>query len=259
MIFPGILCYYGPMKNLTAFFALLLLGTLVFAEDASPAPSSQDVGYSIGLLMGQSIGQTGVDISLDDFLAGFKAGLAKDPKARIAADQAKQIANSAIQAAQGKAQAAQQAKEDAYLADHGKKTGVITTASGLQYEVLTEGKGTKPTLTDSVKVEYVGTLIDGTEFDSSAKQGGPAEFTLDQVIPAWTEGLQLMAPGAKYRFTIPSKLAYGPQGAGGVIPPYSTLVFEVTLLEVAPPPPAPEAPAEAAPGPDAPPAPAPKK
>jgi FKBP-type peptidyl-prolyl cis-trans isomerase len=257
MIFLEILWYYRPMKNLTAFFALLLLGTLVFAEDAAPAPSSQDVGYSIGLLMGQSLGQTGVDLSLDDFLAGFKAGLAKDPKARISADQAKQIANGAIQAAQGKAQAAQQAKEDAYLADHAKKAGVVTTDSGLQYEVLTEGKGTKPTLTDSVKVEYVGTLTDGTEFDSSAKQGGPAEFTLDQVIPAWTEGLQLMAPGAKYRFTIPSKLAYGPQGAGGVIPPFATLVFEVTLLEIAPPAPAPapEAPAEDAP----PPAPAPKK
>jgi FKBP-type peptidyl-prolyl cis-trans isomerase len=240
------------MKNLTAFLALLFLGSFLVAQEA-PAASSQDVGYSIGLLMGQSIGQTGVEFSLDDFVAGFKAALAKDPKARITPDQAKQIANSAIQAAQGKAQAAQQAKEDAYLADHGKKAGVITTGSGLQYEVLTEGKGTKPTLTDSVKVEYVGTLTDGTEFDSSAKQGGPAEFTLDQVIPAWTEGLQLMAPGAKYRFTIPSKLAYGPQGAGGVIPPFATLVFEVTLLEVAPPAPAPapEAPADAAPAPDA--------
>jgi FKBP-type peptidyl-prolyl cis-trans isomerase len=233
------------MKNLTAFLALLFLGSFLVAQEA-PAASSQDVGYSIGLLMGQSIGQTGVEFSLDDFVAGFKAALAKDPKARITPDQAKQIANSAIQAAQ-------QAKEDAYLADHGKKAGVITTGSGLQYEVLTEGKGTKPTLTDSVKVEYVGTLTDGTEFDSSAKQGGPAEFTLDQVIPAWTEGLQLMAPGAKYRFTIPSKLAYGPQGAGGVIPPFATLVFEVTLLEVAPPAPAPapEAPADAAPAPDA--------
>jgi len=242
------------MKNLIAFLALLLVGSLLVAQEAAPAPSSQDVGYSIGLLMGQSIGQTGVEFSVDDFLAGFKAGMAKDPKARITGDQAKQIANTAIQAAQGKVQAAQQAKEDSYLADHGKKDGVITTASGLQYEVLTEGTGTKPTLTDSVKVEYVGTLTDGTEFDSSAKQGGPAEFTLDQVIPAWTEGIQLMAPGAKYRFTIPSKLAYGPQGAGGVIPPFATLIFEVTLLEIAPPAPAP---APEAPAPDAPPAPAP--
>ena len=120
----------------------------------------------------------------------------------------------------------------AYLAAHKGKPGVKTTASGLQYEVLTEGTGPKPTAADTVAVHYEGKLVDGTVFDSSIARGQPAVFPLGQVIPGWTEGVQLMHTGSKYRFTIPPELGYGPRGAGGVIPPNAVLVFEIELLGV---------------------------
>lgn len=119
-----------------------------------------------------------------------------------------------------------------FLEDNAKNEGVVTTASGLQYKVLEEGFGSKPRATETVKVHYRGTLIDGTEFDSSYKRGEPISFPLNRVIAGWTEGLQLMKTGAKYELYIPYNLAYGPQGAGGVIPPYATLIFQVELLEV---------------------------
>lgn len=120
----------------------------------------------------------------------------------------------------------------AFLAENGKKTGVVTTASGLQYQVVREGKGDKPKASDQVTVHYTGTLLDGSEFDSSLKRGEPVTFPLDKVIPGWTEGLQLMQPGGKYKLFIPSELAYGKMGSGGKIGPESTLIFDVELLEV---------------------------
>jgi len=120
----------------------------------------------------------------------------------------------------------------AFLAANAKKPGVKTTPSGLQYLVLKQGTGNKPAATDEVTVHYLGTLIDGTEFDSSYKRGEPARFPLNRVIPGWTEGVQLMKEGAKYKFFIPSGLAYGPRGAGGIISPNATLIFEVELLSV---------------------------
>ena len=120
-----------------------------------------------------------------------------------------------------------------FLADNAKKPGVTVTASGLQYEVLTQGNGRKPKATDSVKCHYEGRLIDGTVFDSSYRRGIPATFGLNQVIAGWTEGVQLMQEGAKYRFYIPFNLAYGANGAGDSIPPYSALIFDVELIEIA--------------------------
>ena len=120
----------------------------------------------------------------------------------------------------------------AYLAANKGKPGVHTTASGLQYEILTAGTGPKPLPGDSVKVHYEGKLLDGTVFDSSVARGEPATFPLRQVIAGWTEGVQLMPTGSKYRFTVPSDLAYGPSGAGGVIPPNAVLVFDIELLAI---------------------------
>ena len=119
-----------------------------------------------------------------------------------------------------------------FLAENAKKPGVTTTASGLQYRVLNEGSGAKPSAQGEVEVHYKGTLIDGKGFDSSYERGEPISFLLNQVIPGWSEGVQLMSQGAKYEFYIPVDLAYGPQGIPGVIPPYSTLIFEVELLKV---------------------------
>ena len=123
-------------------------------------------------------------------------------------------------------------KGDTYLAANAKKPGVHTTPSGLQYEVLREGTGRSPAATDKVQVHYKGTLLDGTEFDSSYKRNSPIDFPLNHVIAGWTEGVQLMKEGAKYRFVIPSKLAYGQRGAPGAIGPDETLIFEVELLKV---------------------------
>ena len=120
----------------------------------------------------------------------------------------------------------------AFLAENGKKEGVITTKSGLQYKVITAGEGATPAATDNVTVNYKGTTIDGNEFDSSYKRGTPATFPLNRVIPGWTEGLQLMKEGATYQFYIPSELAYGSRGAGRDIGPYSTLIFDVELIKV---------------------------
>jgi len=124
------------------------------------------------------------------------------------------------------------AEGENFLAENAKRSEVKTTESGLQYEVITEGKGNKPAATDVVKVHYKGTLIDGTTFDSSYDRGEPAEFPLNQVIPGWTEGLQLMSVGSKYKLYIPYQLGYGERGAGGQIKPYSALIFEVELLEI---------------------------
>jgi FKBP-type peptidyl-prolyl cis-trans isomerase FkpA len=199
---------------------------------------AQKFGYAIGVDLAKSLApvKDSVDLGslkqgLDDASSGGTPKM--DDKARQAIKetvakkmQEKQMADRAEQAKK------LQEEGEKFLAENAKKDGVKTTASGLQYEVMTEGKGAHPSATDKVKVHYKGTLINGETFDSSYDRGQPVDIPLANVIPGWTEGLQLMSPGAKYRFFIPSKLAYGERGAGVKIGPNATLIFEVELLEI---------------------------
>ena len=197
------------------------------------------VSYALGLGIGQQLAQMGAsDLNIDDFADAIK-DVINGNELKVPHKDAQTIVQeyfrqqeeriNAIRTEQGKAAKAEGEK---FLAENGKKEGVVTLKSGLQYEVLREGNGKKPKATDQVKCHYEGTLINGQVFDSSYKRNEPAVFPLNQGIPGWTEGLQLMQEGAKYRFYIPYILAYGESGAGGSIPPFATLIFDVELLEV---------------------------
>ena len=196
------------------------------------------VSYALGIGIGRQLSQMGAaDLNIDDFAQAIKDVIAGDLKLGDA--EAQQIVQEffAKQEEKQKAEAAEKgkaAKQDGekFLAENGKKEGVITTASGLQYQVLREGNGQSPKATDTVECHYEGTLIDGTKFDSSYDRGQTATFPLNQVSAGWTEGLQLMKEGGKYRFFIPYELGYGERGAGASIPPFSTLVFDVELVSV---------------------------
>ena len=197
------------------------------------------VSYALGLGIGQQLAQMGAsDLNIDDFAQAIK-DVVNGSELKVQHRDAQQIVQdyfakkeeklNAERAVQGKAH--KEAGEK-YLAENAKKEGVITLPSGLQYQVLKEGNGKKPSAKDTVKCHYEGFLIDGTVFDSSVQRGEPATFPLQQVIAGWTEGLQLMQEGAKYRFFIPYRLAYGEGGAGQMIPPFATLIFDVELIEV---------------------------
>ena len=197
------------------------------------------VSYALGLGIGQQLAQMGAsDLNIDDFAQAIK-DVISGSELKVQHRDAQQIVQdyfakkeeklNAERAVQGKAH--KEAGEK-YLADNAKKDGVVTLPSGLQYQVLKEGNGKKPSAKDTVKCHYEGFLIDGTVFDSSVQRGEPATFPLQQVIAGWTEGLQLMQEGAKYRFFIPYRLAYGEGGAGQMIPPYAALIFDVELIEV---------------------------
>lgn len=198
------------------------------------------LSYALGLGIGQQLKQMGLKDSLviDDFAASI-ADVLNDNDLKVSHQEGQAIVNAFFQDLESKqkvaqaeaGKAAKTAGED-FLAENAKKDGVTVTKSGLQYEVLNEGSGKKPKATDTVRCHYEGRLLDGTVFDSSYKRNEPAEFGLQQVIAGWTEGVQLMAEGAKYRFYIPYMLAYGDGGAGAMIPPFSTLVFDVELIKV---------------------------
>ncbi len=198
------------------------------------------LSYALGLGIGQQLKQMGLKdaLKVEDFAQSITDVL-QDNELKVANSEAQAIVNAFFQKQEEamKQEAAEKGKKaleegKAFLHNNAGKPGVVTTKSGLQYEVITEGTGKKPKATDKVKCHYEGTLIDGTVFDSSYKRNEPAVFGLNQVIPGWTEGVQLMSEGAKYRFYIPYLLAYGEQGAGSMIPPYSTLIFDVELIEV---------------------------
>jgi FKBP-type peptidyl-prolyl cis-trans isomerase FklB len=205
------------MKQLSTLFAALLFVSTAAAQDKSPLKDERDkVSYSIGLDIGSTFKKQNMDINPDTLLLGLKHGAADQGAKNLAAG-------------------------EKFLEENKAKEGVKTTTSGLQYKVITEGKGESPKPSDNVSVHYRGTLTSGKEFDSSYSRNAPAIFPVNGVIPGWTEGLQLMKPGSKYQFVIPPQLAYGDRGAGGDIGPNETLLFDVELLEVNPtPPPAPQ-------------------
>ena len=205
---------------------------------AEPQTETEKISYVLGLDIGNHLKGLQTDIDLDIFLQGVKTSL-QDKKPLITPEQSATIKKEfsqkmmAERAEKNKKMAGINKEEgEKFLVENKTKEGVKTTKSGLQYMVLEEGKGNKPKATDTVSVHYRGTLINGTEFDSSFKRGQPAKFPLNRVIPGWTEGLQLMSEGSKYRFFIPSNLAYGESGTGPMIGPNATLIFDVELLTI---------------------------
>ena len=233
---------------------LLLVAALAVTHSAFAAPAAvaaaptateanaltnddSKVAYSLGFVFGKNNAAAIENLDIEKFVSGFKDGyggkqglLSEDDIKKVLTDYKERRMAQAQEEFQKQGEE-NKTKGATFLVENAKKAGVVTTATGLQYEVLTEGTGKKPKATDNVEVHYEGKLTDGTVFDSSIARGQPAAFRLDQVIPGWTEGVQLMKEGGKTRFTIPANLAYGEMGAG-TIPPNSVLIFEVELLKI---------------------------
>ncbi|MBV9008627.1 MAG: FKBP-type peptidyl-prolyl cis-trans isomerase [Verrucomicrobia bacterium] len=226
------------MKSSLIFcLSLSVASTSLFAEDQPALKDSKDkVSYSFGLNVGFNLQRQKIDLNPDAFMAGLKDALSgKQPQ--LTEEQVREVMTQFQKDMDDKQKAAAEKNHtdgEKFLAENKNKPGVKTTASGLQYKVEKEGTGATPKATDTVVVNYRGTLLDGTEFDSSYKRGQPATFPVNQVIKGWTEALQLMKAGSKYQLFIPADLAYGARGAGGQIGPNSTLIFEVELLDVKP-------------------------
>ncbi len=220
-------------------FGLLLGPVCVFGADSAALETQKErISYSMGLDLGNYLSGLEGKIDLDILKQGIDDGFS-GAEPRLTAEQIEEAQEefaSVMKAEQEEMLAEMKEKNaaigTAFLEEHRKAEHVTVTESGLQYEVLREADGQKPAPTDTVKVDYVGTLVDGSEFDSSIKRGEPAVFQVDQVIPGWSEALQLMNVGSKYRVVIPSGLAYGERGAAPVIEPNSVLIFEIDLLSI---------------------------
>lgn len=201
-------------------------------SDQNSKTNMKEISYSYGVLMASSLKNQSIDgIDVDRLTEGIKDAM-NGNDVEITQKEARQKVQTFMQKQQQMKQQKAKKKEEAFFAENAKKEGVKTTESGLQYKVLKEGSGPKPSKEDTVRVHYTGKLLDGTVFDSSVERGEPAEFPVGGVIPGWTEALLMMKEGAKYELYIPSALAYGKRGAGQQIPPNATLQFEVELLEV---------------------------
>ncbi len=188
--------------------------------------------YGLGMGIGRNLQSMGIrNMNIEDFMRGINDVLAGG-KTEISHAEAQKIVNEHFQKLAEEAYAQNKSAGETFLAENAKKEGVVVLPSGLQYRVLAEGNGKKPSAADRVQCHYEGTLIDGTVFDSSIKRGEPAVFGVNQVIKGWVEALQLMQEGAKWRLYIPYDMAYGEHGAGEMIPPYSALVFDVELIKV---------------------------
>src|SRR5216117_4517822 len=225
------------MKRFIVIISASLLAFPLFGQEKSPQLKDQKdkVSYSIGMQIGFNLGRQKVDVNPDVLAAGMKDAIAGKPQ--LTPDQVKDVmAQFEKDMEQKQKQLGEKNKTDGakFLEDNKKKAGVKTTASGLQYKVEKDGTGAQPKATDMVTVNYRGTLIDGTEFDSSYKRGQPATFPVNGVIKGWTEGLQLMKQGSKYQFFVPSNLAYGERAVSPDLSANSTLIFEVELLDAKP-------------------------
>jgi FKBP-type peptidyl-prolyl cis-trans isomerase FkpA len=193
--------------------------------------SDADTSYAFGVALAMEFKPYGLHFDYDALIQGFGDSL-EGRETRISLEDAMPLIQTAMRDAVTRQTEENKQKGADFLAENGKKPGIVTTPSGLQYEVISAGTGPKPQDSDTVLVNYEGTLLDGSVFDSSYTRGEPAEFPVDQVIPGWTEGIQLMSVGSTYRLFIPSDLAYGEQSMGNVIPPNSTLIFKVELLDI---------------------------
>ncbi|MDR0644058.1 MAG: FKBP-type peptidyl-prolyl cis-trans isomerase [Treponema sp.] len=202
------------------------------AESAQAGSLDGDVSYAFGMAFASELKDLDLTFNYDEFAKGFKDSLVESGKTRLSEEDAMQKVGTAYSEALQARTENLKKKEAEFLERNGKKAEVATTPSGLQYEVVKEGDGAKPFANSTVKVNYEGKLMDGTVFDSSYERGEPIEFPLNGVIKGWTEGLQLMSIGSTYIFYIPSNLAYGENGSGRAIPPYSPLTFKVELLEI---------------------------
>jgi len=223
------------MKNIIFLSSLILFiacKTEKTNKTANLITELDSVSYSLGVNIGENIKTQFENINLDNFEAGIKDVLEKDVEAKISDNQAQAIIQSYFSKKQQKQSESVIEEGINFLRENGKREGVTTLASGLQYEVINDGTGLKPTIEDNVTTHYHGTLIDGTVFDSSVDRGEPASFPVGGVIKGWTEALQLMAVGSKWKLYVPYDLAYGERGAGPQIGPYSTLIFEVELISI---------------------------
>jgi len=225
-------------RFLIPIIPLVLICQPVLGEGAVELETrEQRVSYSIGADIGGTLKEQGIPLDAAALSAGLKDALAgktvmTDEEMRDAMTEFRQELMSKMESEQASASAGNLKSGQAFLASNGEKDGVVTLPSGLQYKVLKSGDGKSPSATDTVRTHYHGTLIDGTVFDSSVQRGEPVTFAVNQVIPGWTEALQLMKEGDKWELYIPANLAYGERGAGGVIGPNATLIFEVELLAV---------------------------
>lgn len=219
------------MKKLIGVIAIVILLSMSCNAQAKPAEGavSADASYAFGMAIAYNFKEIAINLDYAAFVDGMKDVLEKDAP-KFTMQEAETIIQTAISQAMAKQAEVAKAKEEAFFAENGKKPGMMTTASGLQYEELKPGSGPKPKATDVVTVHYTGSFLNGEIFDSSVSRGEPIELHLHAVIPGWSEGLQLMNVGSTYKLYIPSSLAYGSEGAGGVIGPNETLVFEVELL-----------------------------
>jgi len=229
--------------KLKALVLLALLTTLIACEqkeEMQPEAAAATTGlttdadrfsYGLGMVIGERVLKQYDSVDYDLLIEGMKAQHQSQETLITIEDAGAVLAAHAEKQFEAQTEA-NKMKGAAYLAENAKKEGVMVTESGLQYSVITQGDGAKPTAADQVTVNYRGTLIDGTEFDSSYSRGEPASFGLNQVIPGWTEGVQLMNVGSKYLFVVPYELGYGERGAGGAIGPFETLIFEVELIEI---------------------------